>query len=180
MGPSSPVLAGFLFLAGSLFTDGGFKRTWVRLLKILFIQKSIRVHQILQRGGKTKSLGKYGFVHLHEHAKIDTSPNHRHSCHWQTASTFSPCWSPEQVCLLKWQMSPSVCITQLLQQTRRYNSLPPIAHLQLRATVLLSDNFSYFTKFEEHFKYFNSLFCRSNLVICLILFGIWQNYQCIN
>lgn len=57
---ASPVLAGFLLLAGSLSTGGGLQRTWVGLLEVLFVQKGVRVHQILQRGGN--SLGKYGTI----------------------------------------------------------------------------------------------------------------------
>lgn len=48
---TSPVLAGFLLLFGSISTAGCFQRSWVWLLQVLFIQKSIRIHQILERRG---------------------------------------------------------------------------------------------------------------------------------
>lgn len=96
--PSSPVFAGFLFLAGSLSTGGGRQRTGVRLLEVLFIQESIRVHQILQRGTGNE---EPRVLQFHQHPeKPPNSPNRRHSCHWPTASTSSPCWGPEQVSLL--------------------------------------------------------------------------------
>lgn len=59
---SSPVFAGFLFLAGSLSTGGGCERTGVRLLEIIFIQKSIRVHQILQRDGKQRASDQHSII----------------------------------------------------------------------------------------------------------------------
>lgn len=47
---TSPVLAGFLLVISS--TAGCFQRSWVRLLQVLFIQKCVRVHQILKTGRK--------------------------------------------------------------------------------------------------------------------------------
>lgn len=49
---TSPVLAGFLLLGCSFSTGGCFKWGRVWLLQVLFIQKSIRIHQILQQEGE--------------------------------------------------------------------------------------------------------------------------------
>lgn len=112
-----PVLASLLFLGGSVTTGGRFEGGCVWLLKVICIQQSIWIYQVLRR--KDRGVAYWESPsEKYEKQKNHTnhSPHHHHPCHWLTGSMPFQHWGQELVCLLQ-QEKEYICKGQKQEET---------------------------------------------------------------